>query len=308
MIKLKRVFGLPAVLLVGAIAPVAQTLSVAAAPQTVVPGGATKPRLLTQADPAEPPPPVPPRPEQMPDAQPPNSEGLLGASPDAETELGVGHLRPQNIDFLESPDWPSSENLDANWLQRVALPIYANPSGRHWGWLINGWLVPNQQPPIAIGQDAAFLMLQTYHALRTFPVMEIRSDGWFRFQYTPAGTAWAHTSHLDLGELSLTVETWQDRFLAAGWVQYRSHGASRPLRAEPTATDSDLVGLIGPESFIEPLAFEGDWMRVRVTQPTNGCEFLPGARTQEGWMRWRDEEGRSLIWFTPEGCQVDQEE
>jgi hypothetical protein len=214
----------------------------------------------------------------------------------------VGNLRPRDLEFLDESDWTDSPYLDANWLQAIALPIYGEPGGAPWGWLVNGWLVPNGGEPLAIGRDAAFLMLQTDYALYSFPVLEMREDGWFRFQYTPAGTAWAHMNHLEAGDLPLTIETWPDRFLDMGWVEFRNHGISQPLRANPNGNEA-IVTLIGPDSFIEPLAFEGDWMQVRVTQPTEGCTFLPGARAQEGWMRWRSQaEQKSLIWYSPEGC------
>ena len=55
------------------------------------------------------------------------------------------------------------------------------------GWLVNGWLIPNGYDPIAVGRDATFTMVQPRRGLYTFPVMEVREDGWFRFQYTPRG-------------------------------------------------------------------------------------------------------------------------
>ncbi|MEB3268314.1 MAG: hypothetical protein VKJ09_07230, partial [Leptolyngbya sp.] len=247
-------------------------------------------------------PPLPPLPAGVPAPRLPTPEGIVGLWPAADADIGIGHLRPRDLAFLNQPDWTSSPYLEANWLQDIALPIYAEPGGEAWGWLVNGWLVPVGGEPLAIGEDAAFLMLHTYYALFSFPVMEIREDGWFRFQYTPAGTAWAHRDHLEAGAVALTLETWEDRFLETGWVEFRNHGVSQPLRGNPNREDP-IVTLVGPDSFIEPLAFDGDWMRVRVTQPTDGCTFLPGARSQEGWMRWRNQaDGASLIWFPPKGC------
>lgn len=246
-------------------------------------------------------PPVPPLPASIPQPIPPIAEGITGLAPQASELLGVGHLRPSDITFLEQEDWPSSPHLGANWLQSSAVPIYVEPEGNHWGWLLNGWLIPNNQEPLAIGRDATFLMRHTYHALFSFPVTQIRDDGWFQFQYTPAGTAWAHIDHLNLGRMELTVERWENRFLDTGLVQFRSHGLSQPLRSEP-ASGEEILELIGPDSFIEPVAFEGDWMRVRVTQPTDVCVFLPGARTQEGWMRWRSSDSEPLVWYPPQGC------
>lgn len=247
-------------------------------------------------------PPVPPLPEPLPRAQAPAVEGIVGLSPEPTDDIGVGHLRPRDLSFLEAPDRLESPYLRANWLQSAAIPIYIEPNGSHWGWIIRGWLIPNGQSPIALGSDASFSMLHTDFELFSFPVTQIREDGWFQFQYTPAGNAWAHVDHLNLGQLDLAIETWQNRFLEMGRVVFRRHGLSQSLQTTPDESESDILGLVGPDSFIEPLAFEGDWMRVRVTQPTDGCTSLPGAVTQEGWMRWRDTTNQPLVWYPPKGC------
>jgi hypothetical protein len=244
---------------------------------------------------------APPFPEVIPEAISPDPAGLLGLYPTQDTDLGIGHLRPRYLPTLQEGDRPQSPLANASWLRGVALPIYAAPSGEPWGWFINGWLITEQSEPLAIGRDAAFSMLHTYSGLYTFPVMEMRDDGWFRFQYTPVGTAWAHVSHLNLGSVELTLETWEDRFLAAGWIEFRKHGASHALMQQP-GSGQNLQALISPNSLIEPLEFDGDWVRVRVTQPVNACAPLPGAGTHEGWMRWRNGEQDSLVWFPPGGC------
>jgi len=246
-------------------------------------------------------PPLPPLPNPLPEMNEPSVEGILGLEPTPTDELGVGHLRPSDLTAAEALQTLSDRYTGASWLQATAFPIYVEAEGQHWGWIVNGWLVPNGQSPIALGRDASFLMLQTYADLFSFPVTEIRDDGWFQFKYTSAGTAWAHIGHLNVGRVDLAVERWEDRFLDVERVQFRQHGLSRPLRAV-AANDEEILGLIGPDSLIEPIAFDGDWMQVRVTQPVDGCETLPGSRTQEGWMRWRDVDNRSLIWYPPEGC------
>ena len=243
----------------------------------------------------------PPLPSPLPAPYRPASSGIVGGTPDVGVPIGIGHLRPRDLDFFETSDWVDSPLLDAGWLQALRLPIYASPNGSHWGWIANGWLIPNGQDPLAIGQDVSFLMLHTYYALYSFPVLEIRLDGWFRFQYSSAGTAWAHTSQLKLGELELIVESWQDRFLDVGWVYFRNDQARHALRSRP-GVEQMLMDWIGNDSVIEPIEFRGDWMRVRVTQPTDGCEFLPNASTTEGWMRWRNAEQGAWIWYPPKGC------
>lgn len=245
--------------------------------------------------------PLPPLPTDVPEAVSPDPAGLVGLYPTQAAELGIGHLRPKDLSSLQDSNWPNSPLLNANWLRGVALPLYAQPGGEPWGWFVNGWLMVDQNPPLAVGRDATFTMLHTYYGLYTFPVMEIRQDGWFRIQYTPLGSAWAHVSHLNAGTTELALETWEERFLAAGSIEFRSHGVSQALMPQPGGV-STLQALIGPNSLIQPLEFEGDWVRVRVTQPVDACSPLPGADTKEGWVRWRSRDLNSLVWFPPEGC------
>ena len=248
------------------------------------------------------PPPVPPQPNPIPASRVPSEAGIMGGNPESGGDIGVGHLRPQDLSFLENTGDENRSLLGAGWLQSAAIPIYIQPNGAHWGWIINGWLVPNGQAPIALGEDASFLMWQTYPELMSFPVTQLREDGWFQFQYTPAGTAWAHVEHLDLGAIDLVVEPWEGRFADVEQVKFRQHGLSKSLYSVPGNEQTSILGLVGPNSLIQPLAFEGDWMLVTVTQPTDGCSAFPGATTQEGWMRWRNDEQGALIWFDPQGC------
>ncbi|MGB3200619.1 MAG: hypothetical protein WBA99_06945 [Nodosilinea sp.] len=253
---------------------------------------AAAPQRRDKQEPANPR--VPPLPSPVPAAIVPNEAGIIGLDPAPNDNVGVGQLRP---DSAESSD--ISEGAD--WLQGVALPIYPTPEQSHWGWLINGWLVPNDAAPLAIGRDAAFSMVQTDQQLYTFPVLEIRPDGWFRFQYTPAGTAWAHTSHLGLGDMPLTVETWETSMKRAARIEFRRPGLSQPMRLAPRGT-APLQALVGPNSIIQPIDLDGDWLRVRVTQPAQGCTPLPGSSTAEGWVRWRSETDMPLVWFSGPDC------
>jgi hypothetical protein len=254
--------------------------------------GITDAPLLTFRGKQDPSPPVvPPLPNPVPDAIAPAEAGILGLNPNPNDDIGVGHLRPTSLAVS------NDSALGAEWLRGVALPIYPTPESDHWGWLINGWLVPNDADPLAIGRDAAFSMVQTEQQIYTFPVLEIRPDGWFRFQYTPAGTAWAHTSHLGLGAVPLTVETWEVSMQSAARIQFRRPGLSQPMRLAPRGT-APLQALVGPNSIIQPLDLDGDWLRVRVTQPAQGCTPLPGSSTAEGWVRWRSETDMPLVWFS----------
>jgi hypothetical protein len=215
--------------------------------------------------------------------------------------VGLGHLRPADLTALSGSSQNNSALVGTAWLRGVALPIYPSPDSPPWGWLINGWLVPNDGTPLAVGRDAAFSMVQTERRLNTFPVLELRPDGWFRFQYTQAGTAWAHTSHLNLGPVALVLEPWEAYLADALRVEFQRPGVAQPMRRAPR-NNAPLQALVGPNSLIQPLAMEGDWLRVRVTQPAQGCTPLPGASTSEGWVRWRSDTDAPLVWFPAGGC------
>lgn len=287
-------------LLVAACLSLSPSVLVAVFPAAAQGQEAAEPAAATAALAAAEPVAIPPLPPTVPAAIAPSTAGLVGLYPSADTELGIGHLRPKDLSSLQGRNWPNSSIMDANWLQGVALPLYGDPEAEPWGWLINGWLITDQNPPLAVGRDAAFSMLHTYYGLYTFPVMEIRDDGWFRFQYTPAGTAWAHVSHLNVGSVELKLETWEERFLEAGLIEFRRHGSSQALLPQPSS-DAAVQTLISPNSLIEPLEFAGDWARVRVLQPAEACAPLPGATATEGWIRWRNQQD-SLVWFPAQGC------
>ncbi len=268
----------------------------------LVPGRSTPQATPKQATPEATPPVVPPLPTSVPAATGPEETGIVGLLPGPADDVGVGHLRPSNLTSLAGQNWPSSPILHARWLRSVALPIYIGPNGNHWGWLINGWLIPNGSSPIAVGRDATFSMVQADRGLYSFPVLEVRPDGWFRFQYTSAGSAWAHTSHLNVGAISLTIESWEEQLQEAPQVQFRKHGLSQPLRSAPRGNGS-LRALVSPDSLIRPLDVQGDWVRVEVIQPVRGCTPLPGSTKEEGWVRWRDARQTLLVWFgAGEGC------
>ncbi|MFZ4639533.1 MAG: hypothetical protein ACOYMP_03880 [Nodosilinea sp.] len=239
---------------------------------------------------------LPPWPLTVPTPIDPQVSGITGLSPKPEDDLGIGHLQPLDRSSLQAENWTLSPLLYARWLRQVAIPLYAEPGESPWGWLIRGWLMIEGQSPIAIGRDASFAMVQADSGLYSFPVLEMRPDGWFRFRYTAAGTAWAHLNHLQGNTLALTVEPWADQLRRSARVQFRRPGLSQGLRMDP-GEFSPLRSLVTSDSLIEPLEVEGNWVRVRVTQPAQGCLPLPGSNREEGWLRWRDDNQRLLVWF-----------
>lgn len=231
-------------------------------------------------------PPADPTPKPTPFA--PRLSGIIDLSTQAgEESVGVGHLRPQTTE---------EEGDAVSWLENVILPLYVSPGGDHWGWIYQGWLVPEGQTYLAIGRDAGFAMVKSDENLYTFPVLDIRDDGWFQVQYTTGGSAWAHTSQLALGETAMVLEDWEETLLEQSSVYFLNSSEAQPLRSQPEAANN-MLSLVSADSLIEPLDFAGDWMRVRVTRPTANCSPLTGATVTEGWMRWRSEARKSLVWY-----------
>lgn len=250
---------------------------------------------------------VPTLPDPLPDPHFPSLAGMSQLAPEPENRLGIGHLRPVDLDHLSrlAPERP----LTADWLRSVRLPLYSAPAGDLWGWLADGWLLVNGHDPLALGQDASFTTVHSFYSLVTFPVLAVREDGWFQVQYTPAGSAWAHVSHLELGDLALKVERWQDRFMAVGLVYFRQEESTPWLYSAPDSADDDAIAALDHDSWIEPLAIAGDWMQVRVSPGDVVCppEATDATRgeSQEGWIRWRqDADPEPQVWYRPQGCEA----
>ncbi len=218
--------------------------------------------------------------------------GIVDLSEGVNTINSLGELRPLNVETLKGDS--------AGWLKSVILPLYTSPGGEHWGWIYHGWLIPKGQPYLAIGRDASFAMVRAYKNLYTFPVLEAREDGWFRIQYTQNGSAWVHSSQLNLGDVPLTVEGWEARLQAQNSVYFLKTDETQALRSQPQAT-ANMLSLISANSLIKPLAFDGDWMQVRITRPATTCRPLAGATVTEGWIRWRNVAHESLVWYRPDG-------
>ena len=222
----------------------------------------------------------------------PDVAGIVDLSEGTGAINSLGQLRPRDVEALKDDS--------VGWLKSVVLPLYTSPGGEHWGWIYHGWLIPKGQPYLAIGRDAGFAMVRAYKNLYTFPVLEAREDGWFRVQYTQGGSAWVHSSQLDLGDVPLTVEGWETRLQAQDSVYFLETDEAQALRSQPQAT-ANMLSLISANSLIKPLAFNGDWMQVRVTRPATACRPLAGATVTEGWMRWRNTAYASLVWYRPDG-------
>ena len=226
----------------------------------------------------------------LPEAVDPALEGIVDL---AETDLpvGIGYLAPAQ-----------GSGLKASWLSEVELPLYMEPGGEHWGWIWQGWLIPNGQQAFAIGRDASFTMVSVDRLTLAFPVWAAREDGWLQMQYTDGGSAWIHQEQLDDRGLELDFYTWGEQLAQAEILRLRDDGDSQVLRSQPER-GRNVLSLISANSLIEPLEVQDNWIRVRVTRPANGCEPLAGASEEEGWLQWQDSEGEVLMLPSREDCR-----
>ncbi|EDX84482.1 hypothetical protein S7335_2179 [Synechococcus sp. PCC 7335] len=235
---------------------------------------------------------LPPIPTSISTPFSPELSGIVDLYSNAEDGIpSIGHLRPRHVEGLTGDS--------VNWLTSVSLPLYVSPNGAHWGWIHKGYLVQGESA-LAIGRDAGFAMVKPYENLYTFPVLEIREDGWFQVQYTTGGSAWAHTSQLEVGDIPLVIERWELLLSSQAALYFLERTEAQPLRSQPQEA-TNMLSFVAADSLIEPISIVGDWMRVRVTRPTLLCEPLTGSTVTEGWMRWRGNEDESLVWYNPDG-------
>lgn len=234
---------------------------------------------------------------------------------ETKLSLGVGQLRPADLSSFTISGWETNPLIGTGWLSQVKLPLYTQPGGTLRGWLANGWVLHQTD---AAGnhwrpeQRALTVESIVYKGtVNTLIVLEIRPEGWFRLRYaepnsTDDGTAWAHISHLSLSEIKLTVEPWEKWFAQERMLYVR--GGSYPIHTQ-ASSQSKIITQIGEPGTIvqdkfytlEPLEFQGDWVKVRIKMPNEYCAISSEPRQEpqvyEGWLQWRTPEQGSRIWY-----------
>jgi hypothetical protein len=203
--------------------------------------------------------------------------------------LGVG--------YLKAGEGAVASITAIQWLQQLILPLYEEPGGRPSAWLARGWLArPGPRQWRWDKLEVGGLIDTGYDAPAGFVVLETRDGGWYRFRYAAPGggrdgTAWAHESHLSLGDVELSLIPWETHFLAMNRPTFFRAPGRYALRRAPTDTGDVLHWLEtreqeAPKYSVAPLEIEGEWMRVRAQWPGGWCGDSV-RRTAEGWIRWR---------------------
>ncbi|MEW6494290.1 MAG: hypothetical protein AB1589_17520 [Cyanobacteriota bacterium] len=222
--------------------------------------------------------------------------------------LGVGQLRPKDLSSFRVADWENPNSLvGSGWLGKVRLPIYSQPNGELWGWLAQGWLLrqTNSNKLIVDSRSLTVIDIVYKGTVNSLAVLDIRQDGWFKFRYAQPdsgdeGVGWAHLSHLKLSKISLIVEPWQEWLTQQKALHFRDN-VFAALHSQPT-TDSQMLLKI-PEDIdyqfykVEPLTFQGDWVRVRLTSTAAVEHSYQNRSSYEGWLRWLDPQQGPLLWY-----------
>ena len=233
--------------------------------------------------------------------------------------FGIGFLVEQRGDHSDAhtPEW----NPGYEWLSRLRLPLYNAPNGKAWGWLACGWLVDLSSQTLQISQLEPSLLQTSYETL-SLVVLKEQPDGWFQLRYrlptsNHQGVAWAHTSHLALGDRPLIIQYWKDLFQpknlkqtrSRGWLHFRDETPSTYLRLrnEPTMSSqvifpADGIFLKGNYG-VEPIEIRGRWMRVRISLPQDYCgRPSQSIEFNEGWIQWWTPQQGTLLYYSARGC------
>ena len=236
-----------------------------------------------------------PPPERLPQAAVPISE--VGTIYDwharADTPLGVGRFGP------------ATQRSWADWVSGLTLPLYASPEGEQVGWLANGWFL-GKAAGLDFRLDTSMMVETGYEAL-SYIVLEHTEGGWFKLAYARAnernqGTAWAQVNRLAHTSEAMVVESWAYVLLDQKRLFYRSE-VPHALRKAP-ADSGARVSWIRAHHEIEPLAIQGDWMFVRISDPPNWCADEGGVRGTfvDGWVKWRGPKKGPWLWYYTRGC------
>ena len=211
-------------------------------------------------------------------------------------DLGIGHIRPTKLDT--SSYW--------EWHTVAELPLYSAPDGTHWGWFVKGHvmeLASGTMTPVG-GQG----MVETGYETLSFIALESRADGWLRFRYAKPsaardGTAWIHACQLAQAPGAPAFEPWDARFLS-GKISplYFRTPVPHALRAGPGVEHARLRWIYGDRYHLEPSETAGDWMRVKLVEPSDYCGNPGNVIRLEGWVKWRSSDKGPWVWYYTRGC------
>jgi len=243
---------------------------------------------------------------------------------DPNLDWGVGLLEPiASPDYLQRLAVGGHEMLIAefgeyiDWIARLDLPVFDAPpvdgavsnvtGGRQWGWLTQGRIVNldnGEEYPIP---RTARLRVSYDLETEALFVTDAREDGWVEFRWggmnaPHGGTAWTHPGFQNDPEIGVTYHSWEDTFRdTRSRIAYRNSEAAHLMRAAPSREAEIVHRIEGRDWDMEILEIQGDWIRVRVSWPSD-CGSAPRDGEAEGWTVWRSETQGPWIYSPIGGC------
>ncbi len=225
--------------------------------------------------------------------------------------LGVGYLEPRETGDDAGAATPPS---NGDWLPHVTLPLFWTPAEDDAGvWIHRGWWIPIDPPRDRLALTYRGMVETDYEAARPI-VISTREDGWIELWVDPgplgpgetSGRMWTRRCLLGSGELALDVVLWSERFAGADAPPLSFRDESRHALRTGPAPDAERTAWLQPRDEVELLEVRGDWARVRAYRPgvyLAGClgETWEG-EALEGWIRWRDDERGTWLWYPTRGC------
>ena len=216
--------------------------------------------------------------------------------PRAEVDLGIGHIRP--TEHEASWYW--------EWEAVAELPLYTAPDGAHWGWFVKGYVMELATGTITpVGGQG---MVETGYETLSFIVLDLSDEGWLRFRYakpsdTRDGTAWIHACQLAQAAGAPGFEPWDARFLSGeiSPLYFRTQ-VPHALRTGPGIEHPRLRWIYGERYHLEPFETAGEWMRVKLVEPSNYCGDPGNVKNYEGWVKWRSPDKGPWVWYYTRGC------
>jgi len=225
------------------------------------------------------------------------AEASASAPSGDSIDRGVGSLAP-------SSGVPADPRSNTAWLDAVRVPLYGEATlSELWGALDHGvWVGPTESVSVGLSDLRGVELVGGHLGLVVVEEREgaLRVSG---LSGVEGENLWVRRS--DLASQGLEYTAWSEFLLEPPTpLAFVGEGESPRLWSRPDRT-SDSVELTGSHD-IEPLEISGDWMRVRVTQPSTFCEGEDSsasaeASTSEAWIVWRDESG-PRVWFAARGC------
>jgi hypothetical protein len=226
--------------------------------------------------------------------------GLLEPAPTADY---IAHLARGGHQLLVEE---LGEHID--WIARLDLPLFEAPSGRQWGWLTEGRVVDlDTGGEYAIRADARLRVSYDLDIEALFVLREQRDDGWLQIRWAGSeaphgGRAWTHPGFHSDPQIDAEFHSWEAAFRSPrSRFAYRDSNAVHLMRAGPSRDDEIVHRIEGRDWDMEILEMQGDWIRVRLSWPSE-CNGQPPAGEIEGWTVWRSPAQGPWLYSPIGGC------